>query len=239
MKNLLSGALLTATLGVTAAAAEEIPVALAEALGTLVPGATVEQLSATPLPGLYELVYNSDVLYLSADGRYVIQGDLLDLTTRQNLTEEARKVARLAVLENMGEETMIVFAPEEVKYTVTVFTDIDCPYCVRLHREVEELNDNGIKVRYLAFPRAGIPSSSYDKTVSVWCADDTQQAITDAKFGKAVEPRECENPVAEHFSLGRDVGVRGTPTLIMEDGGVIPGYVPAAELIQMTRSPDS
>lgn len=226
-------------LGSTAAIAEEIPTALAEALPGLVPGATTDQLSETPVPGLYELVYKSDVLYLSGDGRYVLQGDLLDLETRENLTEERRKTARLAVLEDMGEDTMIVFEPDEVKHTLTVFTDIDCPYCARFHRDVEALNDNGVKVRYLAFPRAGIPSGSYDKTVSVWCSDDARQAIADAKFGKPVEPRRCENPVAEHFELGRSVGVRGTPTLILEDGGVIPGYVPADELVQMMRSPDS
>lgn len=239
MKKLLSGALLTAMLGSTAVGAEEIPTALVDALPGLVPGATTDQLSLTPVPGLYELVYKSDVLYLSGDGRYVFQGDLLDLETRQNLTEERRKVARLAVIQDVGEDTMIVFAPDEVKHTLTVFTDIDCPYCARLHRDVQALNDNGIKVRYLAFPRAGIPSKSYDKTVSVWCSDDTQQAIADAKFGKPVEPRRCENPVADHYALGRSVGVTGTPTLILEDGGVIPGYVPADRLVKMMQSPGS
>jgi thiol:disulfide interchange protein DsbC len=120
---------------------------------------------------------------------------------------------------------MVVFGPEDAKYTVDVFTDIDCPYCVRLHNQMAEYNRLGIRIRYLAFPRAGISSSSYDKWVSVWCSDDRQTAMGDAKNGKRIPAKKCDSPVKQQFALGRAVGVRGTPSLILENGHMIPGYV--------------
>ena len=127
---------------------------------------------------------------------------------------------------------MIVFSPEpeEVKGTITVFTDITCPYCAKLHREIGQLNDKGIKVRYLAFPRVGVPSSVADDMASIWCADDPQEAMTDAKAGFGVDPKNCPNPVKEHYYIGNKVGVRGTPAIILEDGTMIGGYIPYERL---------
>ena len=131
---------------------------------------------------------------------------------------------------------MIVFAPEETKYTVTVFTDVDCLYCAKLHREMAALNDYGIKVRYLAFPRAGIHSETYNKMVSVWCADDTQKAMTQAKLNRRVEPKQCKNPVKDHYNMGQLVGVNGTPTMIFDNGELYPGYIPPETLLQALRA---
>jgi thiol:disulfide interchange protein DsbC len=132
-------------------------------------------------------------------------------------------------------EDMVVFGPDDAKYTVDVFTDIDCPYCVRLHRQMAEYNRLGIRIRYLAFPRAGVPSSSYDKWVSVWCSDDRQSAMSRAKSGMQIPEKKCDNPVEKQFALGRSVGVRGTPSLILEDGELVPGYVPPSELLEMLK----
>jgi len=127
---------------------------------------------------------------------------------------------------------MIVFGPDAPKRYITVFTDIDCSYCRKLHNEVAELNEAGIQVRYLAFPRAGIGSKSHKKYESVWCNDDQQTALTSAKSGASVPSANCTNPVAETYKLGQEVGVRGTPTIIFDDGTVAPGYVPAKDLIK-------
>ena len=128
---------------------------------------------------------------------------------------------------------MIVFAPKVVKHTVTVFTDIDCPYCRRLHKEVPAMNELGIKVRYLAFPRAGVHSPSFKEAVSVWCAKNPAQALTDAKAGKKVPEVTCDNPVLQHMALGEQVGVTGTPAMVLEDGRMLPGYIPATRLAQL------
>src|SRR5262245_59597388 len=192
------------------AAADDAVEAVRLGLAKLLPGSEPDSIKPSAIPDLYEVVLGPHVVYVSADGRYLIQGDMLDIDNRENLTEHKRAASRLAAIEKMGESTMIVFAPEQVKHTVTVFTDVDCPYCVKLHSEVPDLNRLGIKVRYLAFPRAGLRSESYQKMVSVWCASDARQAITDAKFGKPVKSATCDNPVAAHYSLGQLIGVSGT-----------------------------
>lgn len=218
--------------------ADEIPPFVKLAVSALAPGVEPDSVSASPIPDLYEVVYGPHLVYVTRDGRYMVRGDLVEVATGTNITDQKRKRARIAAIDNLNESSMIVFAPRDkaVKYTVSVFTDVDCPYCVRLHKEVPELNALGIKVRYLAFPRAGIPSRSYDKMVSVWCADDTRRAMTDAKLGGPLERRTCDNPVKRHYAMGQLVGVNGTPTIVLESGEVIPGYVPAARLLQIIES---
>jgi thiol:disulfide interchange protein DsbC len=216
----------------SALAEEDIPPGLAKAITKFMPGLTPDRIIRSPVAGLYEVVFGPNVVYVSADGRYVLRGDLLDVENKTNLTEEKRRQARLDAVNSLGEESMIVFAPKEFKHTVTVFTDIDCGYCRKLHSEIKSYNDLGIKVRYVAFPRAGIPSDSYDKAVSVWCADDNRSALTMAKAGRPVASRVCENPVRSHYEMGRRVGVNGTPTIVLESGTIVPGYVPASRLME-------
>lgn len=187
----------------------------------------------TPIKGLYEVTVPPRVFYISANGQYVLAGDLIDLKNGINLTESVRDKARVASIENIGEVNMVVFAPEKVKHTITVFTDIDCGYCRKLHSEIASYNKLGIKVRYLAYPRAGIGSPSYKKAVSVWCADDRKKAMTDAKNGKTLPEKNCENPVATQMALGRNLGVNGTPAIILANGQLYPGYAPADRLIKV------
>ncbi len=220
-----------------AAAAEEEapPLGVLQGVMKLSPGIAPSRIVPSPIPGLYEVTLGPHVVYMSEDGRHVVRGDLIEIESGENLTEVSRSAARLAALGQLDEADMVVFAPEETKHTITVFTDVDCPYCAKLHRDVPKLTAQGVKVRYLAFPRAGLSSGTYNKMVSIWCADDQRQAMTDAKSRRPVEARECPNPVAEQYSLGRRLGIRGTPTIFLESGQMIPGYVPAERLVQMMK----
>lgn len=218
--------------GPTAVAEESVPPEVAAALADLIPGSSPNSIRRSAIPDLYEVVFGPHVVYVTGDGHYMMRGDLIDLSNKTNLTEEKRRLARVSAIEDLGESSMIVFAPENPKHTVTVFTDVECPYCAKLHRTVPELNRRGVKVRYLAFPRTGIPSRSYDTMVSVWCSNDPQQAMSDAKFGEHVAPKKCTNPIKQHFALGQLVGVEGTPTIVLDSGQVLPGYVPPQRLLQ-------
>jgi thiol:disulfide interchange protein DsbC len=197
-------------------------------------GEKPDSVNPTGIPGLYEVVMKSQILYLSQDGRFAIQGDLMDLKARNNLTQTRLDNLRAKAVSAVDEDKMIIFAPAgPAKHTVTVFTDIDCGYCRKFHREIADYNQNGIKVRYLLYPRTGISSDSYNKAVSVWCAQDRQEALTRAKRGETIEQKSCPNPVKEEYELGRSLGLQGTPTIILENGQMLPGYVSAADLAKM------
>ena len=214
----------------SAHASDHVPQAVIQTATQYLPGFNPEQVTPSRIPGLFALVYGPNVFYMSADGRYIVRGDIIDIAEGINVTDVARKKLRIDAVESLGEGSMIVFSPEQVKGTISVFTDITCPYCAKLHREVGQLNDNGIKVRYLAYPRVGVPSSVADDMASVWCADDPRQALTDAKAGRGVDPKRCPNPVQEHYDMGNKVGISGTPAIVLEDGSLLEGYVPYLRL---------
>jgi len=201
-----------------------------DVLAKIIPDEKPDAVTKSPVSGLYEVVYGPDIMYLTGDGRFLLQGDLVDLELQKNLTEEKRSSARLKVIESIDPDTMISFAPKKVKHVVTVFTDIDCPYCRKMHSQIQDYLDRGIEVRYLAFPRSGLNTPSYFKAVSVWCADDRKEALTVAKAGGKIDDKTCDNPVRSHMEVGSQVGVTGTPTIVLEDGSVMPGYVPAQQL---------
>jgi thiol:disulfide interchange protein DsbC len=192
---------------------------------------SISELKPSPVKGLYEMVFGTRVAYVSADGRYMLTGDLIDLESRRNLTAQRRGGVVLKAIDALGEANMIVIGPAKPKRTLTVFTDVDCPYCARLHLEVPKLTQAGVKVRYLLYPRAGKDTETYKRAVAVWCADDRVKAVGIAKSGGKLAMKTCTNPVDEHVRLGQEVGVQGTPTIVMDDGRVLPGYAPAAELL--------
>ncbi len=212
-------------------AAEEQTAAVRENLQRLLPGLSVGEVSTTPVPGLYEAVIGQKIVYVTRDGRYLLQGTLIDLERQENLTKPRLQQLKADLVSGLDEEKMVIFGDPKAPHTITVFTDIDCGYCRKLHSEIDQYTDRGIRVRYLFFPRAGVGSSSYDKAVSVWCADDRNQAMTLAKSGKPIEARKCDNPVADDLKLGRQMGVTGTPSILLEDGEMIPGYLPADRLL--------
>ncbi|MGV0036228.1 MAG: DsbC family protein [Candidatus Azotimanducaceae bacterium WSBS_2022_MAG_OTU7] len=187
------------------------------------------------LEGYFEVLMQGGMtLYLNGTADYFIAGDLFFVEPDGivNATEKSRTDKRKRLLAAMDESEMVVFAPppELTKATITVFTDIDCGYCRKLHEEVPELNRLGVAVRYLAYPRAGVGSESYDKAVSVWCADNPQKALTNSKAGKVIEMKTCVNPVAAQYSIGDAFGVTGTPAIVYEDGTLQAGYQPAADM---------
>lgn len=228
-----SAVLVLAATAAVAVAGDDLSARFTERLRTVIPDARVTAVESTPVPGLYEVALGPKILYMSTDGRYLFSGDLMDLGERRNISEERREQARVAAFVASGVDKMIQFGPDNARHVVYVFTDIDCAYCRRMHQEVGKLNAAGIAVRYLAFPRHGLQSESYHKAVSVWCAKDRQQALTDAKAGKPIAEATCNNPVEEQFTLGEAMGVRGTPAVYLDDGVQLGGYVPADELIQI------
>lgn len=211
---------------------------LTEVIQGILPDAEVTEVSPGPLPGLYEVMLGPSLLYVSEDGRYVFKGDVFDLKSLENLTRNRRAQARVDAFARLGAEGMIEFGAKSGKasHTLYVYTDIDCAYCRKMHQEVDELNNAGIAVRYLAYPRTGLGGESYDKAVAVWCAKDRNTAMTAAKAGKTLKPSTCENPVEAHYRMGEAMGVRGTPAVYLEDGESIGGYIPAQELIRMFNS---
>jgi thiol:disulfide interchange protein DsbC len=220
----------------TASAGEAEDVAnIKKVLSTLMPQATPDSIKPAAFPGMYEAIYGPQVIYVSADGRYMLEGDLYDLKNRTNLTETKRRAGRAKVINAIDEKSMIVFAPEKdkVKYVITAFTDVDCGYCRKLHKQIKEYNDLGIEMRYLAYPRSGVNTPSYFKAVSVWCSADRRKAMTEAKSGAKMEKKDCDNPVKAHMAAAKEVGVSGTPTLVLETGQVIPGYVEPKRLLQI------
>ena len=204
--------------------------ALRIALDNLMPGSMPDSINKTVLPGIYEVSYGTAIFYFNKNASMMFKGDLIDMKSKVNLTEKKRTGARVALIEAEGEDNMLVYPAKNEKYKVTVFTDIDCPYCVKLHREMSDYNNMGITIRYMAYPRSGVGSPSYDKIVSVWCSKDKKQAMSDAKEGKKIDKKTCDNPVAKQLDLGQSIGVRGTPAMFLTDGTMLPGYVPASRL---------
>ncbi|MCU7796675.1 MAG: thioredoxin fold domain-containing protein [Candidatus Thiodiazotropha sp. (ex Myrtea spinifera)] len=201
-----------------------------QGMSKLLSGRQVDSITPSPISGLYEVLVGPQLYYVSADGKYLFSGKLFDINSREDLTTPKVAMVKADAIEQMGEENMVIFSPKEYEHTVTVFTDIDCGYCRKLHDEIDQYNDLGIRVRYLMFPRAGVGSPAYQKAVNVFCADDKNDAMTRAKAGKDVEERQCENSVAEQYALGQKVGVTGTPAIFLTDGELVPGYVPAAKM---------
>ncbi len=206
---------------------------LKQALAKSMPNVQPTKISATPIEGLYEVIVGSQVVYMSVDARYMIEGDLFDLKTKQNVSEEAKSAIRLAAIEKLGADNMLVYRPEKVKNIITVVTDIDCPYCRRLHSEIPDYLKNDVEVRYIFMPLKG--ASDMKKTISVWCSDDRQLALDIAKAGGEIEEKTCDNPIKEHLKLARELGVRGTPAILLEDGQLLPGYVPVDKLVAEIR----
>jgi thiol:disulfide interchange protein DsbC len=201
-----------------------------------IPQLEITGVSKSEVPGLYELTStNSEPVLVTEDGQYLLTGDVLKLTAQgvANLSEEKRLGQRTDTLDEFGMDGIITYAAEgESKAEVAVFTDIDCPYCRKFHNEVPELNELGITVHYYGFPRSGPNTPSFAKYVSVWCSDDQQSAMDAAKQGRSVDSQTCENPVAEQYQLGQQIGVTGTPAIVMENGRIIPGYRPARQIAE-------
>ena len=222
--------------GLTCVTANADEAAIRKALSLAMPASKVDSIKLSVIKGLYEAAVGANIYYVSEDGKYLIQGRLVDIAARKDLTEEKLNGTRKLAIENMGKENMIIFAAKIPKYTVTIFTDIDCGYCRKLHSELDQYSAQGITIQYLFFPRAGKGSDSYNKAVSVWCADDRNAALTAAKKDKSIAVKTCVNPIDKHMKLAEDFDVKGTPMIVTEAGNILPGYLPAKQLVEALES---
>ncbi len=235
---LIAGTLLAAALLFIAvpATAEEVSAELqkvretvAERFNEIKP----EEIFESPLPGWYTIRKGAIVAYISTDGRYLLQGDVIDLQENTNLSEQSRNDARVDMMAAVSNEELIVFSPDDVEHTISVFTDIDCTFCRRLHSQIDQYMEQGIEVRYFLYPRNGPTSPSWAKAENVWCADNRNEALTLAKLDQEYPTRTCDaSIVSKHYLIGQDVGLRGTPAIVLDDGTLFSGYMPADQLKQ-------
>ena len=201
-----------------------------EAIRAIAPQLTVDRIGAAPVAGFRQVIVGGQVVYVSDDGRHLLQGTLLEVAERKDLNEVAMSALRRELLAAVPDGDVIAFAPEAPKYTVSVFTDVDCGYCRKLHDEIEAYNAQGIAIEYLAFPRMGPGSENFDEMVAVWCAEDPREALTRAKAGGEVRGKPCTSPVAMQYALGQRLGLTGTPMIVAADGSPLGGYVPPQQL---------
>lgn len=206
---------------------------ISDKLAELAPDMRVAEVSESPIQGLHQVILQSGgVIYVTADGNHLIQGTLFDIAAMppRNLTAQAEAAINIEALATLDEEDLVVFSAPEAKTQITVFTDVDCGYCRKLHEEIDQLTALGVEVRYAAFVRAGPGSQTAATMESIWCAEDRQQAMTLAKRGEAIARASCDTPIEAQQALGSRLGVRGTPAIFFANGVMLPGYKPAQAL---------
>jgi thiol:disulfide interchange protein DsbC len=200
-------------------------------------GIKLEDVRMSPVSGVYEVTRDAEISYLSADGRYAILGDMIDVDSEDNISESRRRSIRARIIDAVPENEMLVYSPKNPKYTITVFTDIDCGYCRRLHSQIAEYNRLGIRVRYLFFPRSGPDTPSWHKAEAVWCASNRNDALTRAKNGEELKSPKCPAGIIKRdFDLGQRLSVDGTPAIILASGEMLPGYAPPSQLAKYLKS---
>ncbi|MBT8085047.1 MAG: DsbC family protein [Woeseia sp.] len=234
MKPILYGLLMVSLLlPVAADAAEDAQLEAArDKISSIFSEIQRENVHASPIDGWYTVRRGAIIAYVSADGRYLLQGDLIDIDNQVNLSEKERDLARLEMMATIDDDHSIVFTPKNVQHRVSIFTDIDCGYCRRLHSQIDQYLEEGIEVRYLLYPRNGPQSPSWTKAEEVWCASDRNNALTLAKQDQEFETQSCDSPtVSDHYALGQDIGLRGTPAIVLEDGRLVSGYLPPDGLL--------
>lgn len=210
--------------------------AIKKALEKSMPTAAVQSIKPSEIKGLNEVVLGSSIYYVSDDGKYLLEGRMIDMENRVDLTSQKLGGIRKQALDKLGPDKMITFKAKNEKYKVFVFTDIDCGYCRKLHSEIDQYLAEGISINYLFFPRAGKGSESYNKAVSVWCAKDRNAALTAAKKDQKLDSTTCENPVDTHMKLAEGFDVKGTPMIVTEHGNIYPGYLPPKELLKALQT---
>ena len=197
----------------------------------------LEDVRMSPVNGIYEVTRGSEISYVSGDGRYAILGDLIDVDSDANLSENRRRTIRARIIDTVPESEMLVYSPTDPKYTITVFTDIDCGYCRRLHSQIAEYNRLGIRVRYMFFPRSGPNTDSWHKAEAVWCSSNRNEALTRAKNGEEIKAPKCPTDIIKRdFELGQKLAVDGTPAIFLSTGEMLPGYAPPGQLVRYLKS---
>ncbi len=206
-----------------------------QSLEKFLPDLVPDSIKSAGVGNLFEVSFGTRVFYISADGKYLFQGQVIDLKNRIQLTEKREQELKKELLSKLDEKSAIIFQNDNFEYTITVFTDTDCGFCRKLHREIRNYLNKGIKVRYLAYPRSGLKSQTALDMVSVWCSKDRNKALGVVKSGGEIDPSSCINPIATHYKLGQDFAIRGTPAIVLDNGKVISGYVPPDDLIKILK----
>ncbi len=228
-------ALISCLLGTAAVSAGSLP-AKYKFIQDQFPDVEITAIEPSPIRGVLQMSVGADLYYVSEDGKYFFSGDIYALPAQENLTEVARVKARATYLATLGDDAGVTFAAAKELYRVTVFTDVDCTYCRKLHREIAEYNKRGITVRYLLFPRQGPGTSSWAKAEAVWCAKSRQEALTKAKNGEAIESEKCDaSVIADYYKLGKSLGIAGTPSIFTADGQLLVGYHSPDELLNILK----
>ncbi len=219
----------------------EVTAKIKASLAKLNPNISPLKIIHSQLPGFYEVLTSSDVIYIDKDIKFVMPGPVFNVSgdaptnitdASKSLIDEMQRPARAKLVNTVTDKDAVVFKAKNEKYVVNVFTDIDCGYCRKLHQDMQGYLDAGITVRYLAFPRAGVNSGSYNKLVSIWCASDRNKAMSDAKLHGKVVDAKCDNPISAQYKISQDIGLGGTPSIILKDGKLFPGYMPPQNLVQ-------
>jgi thiol:disulfide interchange protein DsbC len=214
--------------------------AAVEGLG---PGIEVSSIAPSPIPGYFQVVASGRMVYVSADGHYMINGNLVDLQKKTDLSAAAWAAMRKVELAKVPDSQRLIYSPANPKHKVTVFTDVDCGFCRQLHAHIDEFNKQGIAVEYVFWPREGVKTTggndtpSYTKAVSVWCSSDRKNAFNAAMSGSTPKAATCANPVKDEFELGERLGVNGTPTIVTENGDIVGGYVTPEQLLKALQAP--
>jgi len=204
-----------------------------EEVAALFPAILPSDVFESPIDGFYEVALDTSIAYVSMDGKYILQGDLYSIDSRENLSDLRRAEIRINMINSVDHEKTIVFSPETKNYKIFVFTDVDCGYCRQFHRDIDQVLDLGVEVEYLFYPRTGPNTESWSKAESVWCSQNRQEAITQAKATGSINAQSCfGSPVSDHFNLGQRVGIRGTPAIFDENGIQLGGYLSPEMLIQ-------
>ena len=206
----------------------------------LPPGTQIEVIEKSDFPDIYK-VYYGDIqpLYVSKDGKYFLYGDMFKISSSKiiNLTSTDITKRRMQLMKDIGKEELISFISKNETHSVTVFTDVDCGYCRKLHNEIEDYNKAGISIHYAAFPRSGIGTESFTKMVGAWCSEDPKKSITNLKNGENLRLNFCDSqPVAKHYVIGQKLGISGTPAIISQDGELYPGYFSPKDLLDKLKS---
>ncbi len=192
----------------------------------------IKSIKPSVIPGLYEVQINNQIIYLSADGEKVISGEIYDLKNKKSITEQASNELRKSALAAVADSDKIIYKAKKERYKVTVFTDISCPYCTKIHRKVPEFNELGITIEYLAFPRAGVGSRTANKMQKIWCAKNKTVAFSEASENREYPEQSCDgNQVGEQFKLGEELGIGATPTMVLNDGELLAGYMKPKDLL--------
>ncbi|MGH8205492.1 MAG: DsbC family protein [Steroidobacteraceae bacterium] len=220
----------------TGAADAALPIGAMSPVPAAAAGGGPDAVVPTPVPGIVEVRRGAEIIYMSRDGKYVFTGDMYRVAGHSDLTEMHRRELRRALIGQIPESQMVVFSPPDPRYTVTVFTDVDCVYCRALHSQIKDYNRLGIKVRYMFFPRTGPNTASWYKAEEVWCSADRRAALTRAKLGKPLDVKPCAHtPVAREYALGEAIGLQGTPGIVAANGALLGGYLPPDALLAALR----